>query len=114
MKRKNQIKRLFIIYFIALIYPFFKGIKENSLLPITDSLFLMSMIVLLFGIMGHVGRLGTFDPAIYIFKKNLQRYNKSYEVYLEDVKEKKKDSFNYPLYLGILLLITSIIINLFI
>lgn len=112
--KKEFIKRLIITYFVAMIYPVFKGVTEHSLLPITDSTFIMSLILLAFGLINNIGRLGAFDSTIYMFKRNFQHYDKSYQVYLADVKEKKKDSFNYPLFLGILLLITSIVVNLFI
>lgn len=112
--KKEHLKRLAIIYVIAMIYPIFKGIKENSLMPVSDSTFIMSLTLLIFGLLSHVGRLGAFDSTIYIFKRNFKHYEKTYDVYLEDIKEKKKDSFNYPLFLGILLLITAIVTNFFI
>ncbi len=110
---KEKLIRLVITYFIAMLYPLYKWISSKSLVKVSDACIIMGMIVTAFGLINGLGRLGAFDASIFLIKKNFQNYNKTYDVYLEDIKEKKKGSFNYPLYLGILLIITAVVTFLF-
>lgn len=100
---------------IALCYPIIKTcISENKLLVFSDSCIIVGLLFTVIGIFNLLYLSGDFDITAYITSKFLLKENRSFDTYESDAHEKRKDSFNYPLLTGILLVIISYITALFV
>ena len=95
---------------IGLFYPIIKtAISNNKLLVFSDTTFIISLFFLVFGVLNNLFLHGDFDITTYITKKVFVKDKEPYDVFKENMKEKREDSFNYPLFVGILLFVISII-----
>lgn len=101
---------------IGFIYPIAKtAISENKLLVFSDTCFIISLFFIGFGVINSLYLHGDFDITSFIAKRSFTKDKKeSYDEYKENINEKRKDSFNYPLFTGLLILIVSIISSRFI
>lgn len=100
---------------VALCYPIIKTcISKNKFLVFSDSCFIVGALFCLFGVFNLLYLSGDFDITTYIASKFIAKDKRSFEVYESDASEKRKDSFNYPLLVGIILVIISFITTLFI
>lgn len=111
---KKIFKNFKIQYFIGnlsfgLSYPIVKtALSENKALVFSDSCFIMCLMFLFFAIINAMVLSGDFDIVGFTAKRRFPQYKElSFISYKEEMKTKRKDSFNYPFVVSICLLIIS-------
>ena len=115
MKLKNiKPTNVIIISMFVLTYPILKALTSSSrkLLVFLDSLTITSLMMLAAGVIYHLYLKGDFDSFRYVLVRNVARKDVTYDTYLANLEEKRKDSFNYPLFLGLFYLVASYIASL--
>lgn len=110
MRFKSFRIRPFLICLIAaLVYPaavLFTA--EKKLLKCMDSLAVTGLVLIVLGIVLAMVRHGDFDVIEYVTQRGFRREKmKPFADFMADKKEKRKDSFNYPLLTGLMLLLIS-------
>lgn len=115
LKRLKNIKigPLLTHVIISLAYPAAKAAisSYNRLQIFSDSMTIIALLLLLVGVFYGMLLHGDFDVTGYLIKRATEKTpTETYEVYKENKKEKRADSFNYPFFLGVLYLIVSIVI----
>ena len=110
MNSKNfNLETLLINLIVVLMYPILKCVSNNnSLLAFSDSCMIMSLVMFIIGIFYNLFLKGDFDISGYITERAFRKEKRDLDVYMEDQKAKREDSFNYPLLCAIILLIISI------
>ena len=103
------------ILVIALAYPIMKtSLSERKGLVFSDTSLLIGLFLIIIGVLYHLYLKGDFDAIRYRSEVSLsKRYDLPYERYKEEVEEKRKDSFNYPLFCGLVMIFLSFIVSLF-
>ena len=99
---------------ITLAYPLAKAITSESkkLLVFCDVLTIVAGLLLIAGVVYGLAIHGDFDIAGYTFRRGLRNQPKqTYDTYRKNLKEKREDAFNYPLFLGVAYLIIAIFIS---
>ena len=101
---------------IGFAYPIIKGATSDSFaFGFSDACFIVGLVFALIGVFYSLYLHGDFDITSYITKRTLTKDKKeTFEIYEENINEKRKDSFNYPLLLCIILIIASYIATLFV
>ena len=114
--RNFKAARLIPSMVILLAYPTVKSvISEHKALVFSDTLFIMSMFFVIVGVIHNLYLKGNFDNTSFVIDRFMHREtSKSYETYMKDVKERRKDSFNYPLLAGFIGIILSVLVSLFV
>lgn len=102
-------------FIICIIYPIVKTIvSDNKLLVLSDTLFIMSLVFIIGGIINSLILHGDFDITSFIARRSLSKdSNLTFEKYKKDKQDERKGSFNYPLLVGIIVLIISYIISIY-
>ena len=106
---------------ITLGYPAVRAIlaERNRLQVFTDAMTIVAMILLIGGILYAMVLRGSFDLSNYFLQRGFRSFRyrgidlnqkQTVQEFLENAREKRADAFNYPLFLGILYLIASIVI----
>jgi len=111
--KKIKPKNLILNSFICFLYPLIKLLIKNSLVAFSDSCFILGLILTLFGVFNSLILHGDFDIASYIAAKTIGKNKQEYQSFKLEAQEKRKDSVNYPLIIGILMLLISYISALF-
>lgn len=111
--------RQFLYYLLpALIYPVYAWISAEQklkLLKFIDALTIMGFVFLIIGILYSLLRHGDFDITEYVARRSVRKGDfKSYKAFKEDKKESRKDSFNYPFCVCILLFLASGLLTAFV
>ena len=111
--------RQFLCYLLpALLYPVYAWISAEQklkLLKFIDALTIMGFVFLILGIIYSLLRHGDFDITEYVARRSLRNGDfKSYKAFKEDKKESRKDSFNYPFCVCLLLFLASGILTAFV
>jgi hypothetical protein len=113
-KRFKNIKLWVIVahLIVTLAYPAIKAsISEyNRLLIFNDALTIVGLILIVIGLFYSFVLHGDFDRTKYVFMRGLNRESSPYGKYSQDSERKREDSFNYPLFLGIIYVAVSLII----
>lgn len=95
---------------IAYVYPIIKtAISSNKLLIFSDTSFVISLVFIGFGVLNNLYLHGDFDITSFIAKRSFTKDKESYDEYKHNMKEKRENSFNYPLFVGFIQLILSLI-----
>lgn len=108
LKIKNLIGNLLIV----LVYPILKGIVTKKMIMFCDSCTIISLALFIVGIINSLVLHGDFDIMGYIARKK-DPNRKGFDAYIKDQNSKRKDSFNYPLFEAIILLIISYLFSFF-
>ena len=110
---------------ITLGYPAAKAFASprNRLLIFTDAMTIVALILVILGILYAMVLHGDFDISSYYLQHGARsaRYaftrrgaeeqeKKSIDEFILEAREKRENSFNYPLFLGIVYLIASLVI----
>ena len=116
MNFKNlKIKTLLTNLLICLAYPLIKAyVSTNKLLIFSDTCVIIAFLCLLFGVINSLILHGDYDVASYIMQRTINKSNQNYDNYKKDKEEKRKDSFNYPLLCGFILIMISYLSALFV
>ena len=113
MKFKNiKISTLLLNILVAAAYPLLKTYisSSNRMLIFTDCLTIMSFIMIVLGIFYSFYLKGDFDVTSYVMNRSVNKGTKPVQAYLADSKKTREESFNYPLFVGLLFLLTSLIL----
>ncbi len=107
-----------LVYYLlpALIYPVYVWITaENKLLKFIDALTIMGFVFLIIGVIYSLVRHGDFDITEYVAKRSLRKGDvKPYDAFKADKKESRKDRFNYPFCVCILLFLSAGLLTVFV
>ena len=106
---------------ITLGYPAVRAFlaERNRLQVFTDAMTIVALILLIGGILYAMVLRGSFDLSNYFLQRGFRSFRyrgidlnqkQTVQEFLENAREKRADAFNYPLFLGILYLIASIVI----
>lgn len=116
--RSFRLKQFFLYLLPALTYPLYAWItaeQKLKLLKFIDALTIMGFVFLVIGIIYSLIRHGDFDITEYVAKRSLRKGDvKSYEAFKEDKKESRKDRFNYPFCICILLFLAAGLLTAFV
>ena len=99
---------------ITLAYPAVKAYisKFNRLMIFADSLLIVGGLLILIGVFYSLYLHGDFDHTAYTLRRGIDKtMNKTFEDYKNTYNEEREESFNYPLFLGILFVAASVIIS---
>ena len=109
-----KLRDLLIHLIVSLAYPVVRAVTASGskLLVFTDSLLIIALMLLLFGVIFSMYLHGDFDKSAFLFKRGIDRNAPpSYEKYMEDKNKEREDAFNYPLFLGIAYLVVVLILS---
>ena len=108
---------------ITLAYPAFRAIRAESgrLLIFTDALTIVGLVLVIGGIIYSLVLHGFFDVSNYFIQRGVRSFRfgrhskeldqgKSIDEFLREARERREDAFNYPLFLGIVYLLASIVL----
>lgn len=126
-KKMKNIKPSMLIthLIITLAYPAVKALASpvKRLLIFTDAMTIVALILVILGIIYSLILHGDFDISSYYLQHGARsaRYaftrrgaeeqqKKSIDEFILEAREKRENSFNYPLFLGIVYLIASLVI----
>ena len=114
MKFKNiKVKNLIIGLLIVLAYPLVKSMSaDNKLLVFSDTSLILAFPLLIISIVYSLYLHGDFDTTTFIAFKYLTQTKEEYDHFENRIRDKRKDSFNYPLFFSIILLLLSFITSL--
>ena len=98
---------------VTLGYPAVKAFisKSKNLLIFTDALAIVAIVLLIGGILYAMVLHGDFDISGFVFKRGQrEEVKQSFAEYMNEIKERRKESFNYPLFLSIVYLMIAALI----
>ena len=115
--RKLRPRPLIVHLIVTLLYPAFRAFtaEKNGLLVFTDALTVTGLVMIIGGIIYALFLHGDFDISGFLLKRGVQKEpTQTYRAYLYEVYEKRERAFNYPLFVGLLYVVISILLaNLF-
>ena len=123
LKKLKKIKPTTLItqMIITLAYPVVRAftVSHNRLLFFTDLLTIVGMLLLIVGIIYDLVLHGYFDISGYYLRRGFRSFSRhgvelndkqTINEYLQEAKDRREDSFNYPLFLGIVYVLVSVFI----
>lgn len=127
LKKLKNIKpgMLILHVIITLAYPAVKAFRAegNRLLAFTDALTIIALVLLIGGVIYSLALHGFFDISTYYLQRGFRTFkffnprrgedtdiNQSIDEFLIEAREKRKNAFNYPLLLGIVYLLVSVLL----
>lgn len=111
--RNLRLRPLLIHLIVTLIYPVFRALtaEKSGLLIFTDALTITGLVMIIGGVIYALVLHGDFDISRYLLKRGVQKEPKqSWFAYLYEVYEKREGAFNYPLFVGLVYVIVSVLI----
>lgn len=104
-----KIRTLLIVVPITLAYPIAKALisSENRLMIFSDTLLIISLVLIALGVLFTFTRHGDFDITRYIFRRGVDKNAKTFEEYKKDLEYQRSETFNYPLFFGLIYLAVS-------
>ena len=96
---------------LTLAYPIAKALisSKNRIMIFSDSLLIISLLLIAMGVLFTVTRFGDFDITKYVFRRGTDKNAKPFAEYKKDREEERKATFNYPLFFGLIYLAVSFI-----
>lgn len=107
-------RTLLIVIPLTLAYPVAKALisaKNNRLTILSDTLLIISLVLLALGVLFTFARFGDFDITKYIFRRGADKNAKTFEEYRKDQEQERRETFNYPLFFGLIYLAASFFIG---
>ncbi len=95
---------------LTLAYPLVKALSspKNRMMVFSDSLLIISLILLVVGVLFSFARFGDFDITRYVFRRGTSKGEpKPFPEFQKDREEQRQNSFNYPLFFGLTYLAVS-------
>ena len=111
-----KLKILLTHLIITLAYPAAKAFRAegNRLLFFTDALTIVGALLIIIGIFYSFALHGDFDRVTYVFHRGFSKnIVKPYEEVQKELKANREDSFNYPLFTGLLFLAVAGVLSAF-
>lgn len=101
------------VLIVSLIYPLAKVFLSTSqkLIIFSDVTFITSLILIILGIIYCLYLKGDYDFSLLLLNR-VTKKDQNDKAFLQNEKEKREKSFNYPLFIGIIELIISVIVGL--
>ena len=125
-KLKNiKPKPLIAHLIVTLAYPAVKAFTaaDHKLLAFTNAMTIVGLILLVVGVIYSMNLHGDFDISRYYLQRGMRSFRfyaprqketpdaeQNPAEFLQDLREKRADAFNYPLFLGILYVLASVIV----
>ncbi len=115
MKFRNiKAKDLIINLLIAFLWPIVSALRsKHHILAFSDACTFTGLAFLIIGLVNIFILSGDFDITGYVAQRALSKDKKEFSDYMEQQENKRKESFNYPLFSGIILLFSAWISSLF-
>lgn len=115
MRRKPKLKNSIISILIGISYPAVKYFTSNTnkMLVFLDSLTIIGLLYLLGGIIVSIAFHGDLDALVFRAKHPKISDNSSFETYKLNKKKERENSFNYPLFEGILFIVSAYLLATF-
>ena len=107
-----KLRTLLIVVPFTLAYPTIKALISSELMDFSDTLLIISLVLLALGVIFTFAMHGDFDITRYIFNRGIDRNTKSFEEYKKDLEYNRTETFNYPLFFGLIYLAVSLFIGL--
>ena len=88
---------------VTLLYPLARVVMASSqrLLVFTDCLTIVAAILLIAGVVYSLYLHGDFDISSFVMRRGMKNAPKqTFEAFMANQKERREESFNYPLFLG--------------
>lgn len=106
---------LIVQLIITLLYPISKTVISayNRLLIFTDTLTIIAALLLIAGVLYALYLHGDFDISSFLFRRGIQRdqaRRQSFETFKANRREERENSFNYPLFLGLVYVIVALVL----
>ncbi len=94
---------------LTLAYPAAKALisSKNRIMIFSDSLLIISLVLIAMGVLFTLTRFGDFDITKYVFRRGTDQNAKPFAEYKKDREEERKSTFNYPLFFGLVYLAVS-------
>ncbi len=107
-----KIRTLLIVVPLTLAYPIVKACisSANRLMIFSDTLLIISLVLLAFGVLFTLARFGDFDITRYVFRRGVDKNAKSFREYKKDQEDRRRETFNYPLFFGLVYLAVSLFV----
>lgn len=107
-----KIRTLLIVVPLTLAYPIAKALtsSNNRLTVFSDSLLIISLVLIVLGVIFTYSRFGDFDITRYVFRRGTDKDAKAFKDYKKDREDERAESFNYPLLFGLVYLAVSVFI----
>ncbi len=88
---------------VTLTYPSIKAMAASGdkLLVFLDTLTILSLFYLIFGVLYHLNLKGDFDRVQYTFHRARGRTLNTFDVFRDNKRAERETAFNYPLWLGL-------------
>lgn len=115
MNFKNCRARDLLIHLgIAFLFPVYKYVSstDSKLLYLINAATIVGMVFFVIGILYSFLLHGDLDVTEYFALTALKKNNKPYDAFKKDKKEQREGRFNYPLLVGVLMVIISAILTL--
>ena len=118
MKLKNlRLTGLLLCLAVGLIWPAIKYFTAEGakLVAVLDAATVSGLVLVAAGIIWSAVQHGDYDVTEYNLMRVRQRHNpnmKSFEAYKADRQQEREGSFNYPLFVGLLMLAISAVLSL--
>ena len=105
---------MLIVVPLTLAYPIGKALisSENQLMIFSDTLLIISLLLLAFGVLFTFARHGDFDISKYVFRRGTDKDAKPFKEYKKDLEDTRSETFNYPLFFGLIYLAVSLFVGL--
>ena len=108
-----KLKVLLVHLIITLVYPLAKAFtaESNGLLIFTDTLTIIACILLIGAVIYGFVLHGDFDVSAFVMRRASKHAPKqTFAAYKQDRNEKREEAFNYPLFLGLVYIVVSLVI----
>ena len=100
----------------ALVYPVYSLVSSGrNLVKFIDALTIVGFVLLVLGVVLSLIRHGDYDISEFVIRRSVNKGDyKPFRAFKDDKREKRKDSMNYPLFIGILFLAAAALITIFV
>lgn len=118
MKLKNlRLSKLLLCLAVGMIWPVIKYFtaEDGKLVAVLDGATIAGLVLVAAGIIWSAVLHGDYDVTEYNMMRVRQRRNpnmKSFDTFKADRKQEREGSFNYPLFVGLLMLAICAVISL--
>ncbi len=107
-----RLRTMVIVVPLTLAYPVGKALisSSNRVMIFSDTLLIISLVLIAIGVLFTFTRHGDFDISRYVFRRGVDKNAKPFDAYRKDLEDRRSETFNYPLFFGLVYLAASILI----
>ena len=102
-------RTLLIFVPLSLAYPVAKALisSANRWMIFSDALLIISLILLATGVLFTFTRFGDYDITRFVFSRGTNKNTKSFRDFKKDREDQRSETFNYPLFFGLIYFLLS-------